>query len=90
VSFRYVVIALGFIASFTVGRLLTEKSAAAEGGHFASTVLDNVTGAVRIKIDGREVAYFDSAGLHVNGEITHTSHAPDVKPGAKQPNSPAK
>jgi hypothetical protein len=48
-----------------------------------SIITDQDTGAVRILIDGREVATIDADGLHVAGNIAYTGNLTDT--GGQEP-----
>jgi hypothetical protein len=61
------VFATALLASvFTYG--IAERAASAQA-HSASIVNDEEHGAVRVKVDGREVARFTAQGLHVRDDV---------------------
>lgn len=74
--FNYLILASRFVASFIAGYAVAKTGAAADAAHNVLPVMDNDRGAYRVMIDGREIAWFDSAGLHVNGEITYNGGKP--------------
>lgn len=66
-DFILVFVAAFFSSLFTYA--ITDRAASAQP-HTAAVISDEEHGAVAIVIDGKDIARFDGAGLHVDGLVT--------------------
>jgi hypothetical protein len=66
------------LATFPVSPTLAQDQSSAEPAHKVEIIPDQEAGAVRIVIDGRDVATIDADGLHVAGNIAYTGSLTDT------------
>jgi hypothetical protein len=80
--FRLLCVA-GWLATFPVAAALAQDQSGTEPADTVEIITDQEAGAVRILIDGREVATIDADGLHVAGNIAYTGTLADT--GGQEP-----
>ena len=66
------------LVTFPAFAPLAQEQKGAEPADKVEIVTDEGAGAVRIVIDGREVATIDADGLHVTGDIEYTGAVRDT------------
>jgi hypothetical protein len=71
------------LAVLPVSLALAQDKSGTEPTDRVEIIPDQDAGAVRILIDGREVATIDADGLHVAGNIAYTGNITDT--GGQQP-----
>jgi hypothetical protein len=83
--FRYWIFSACVLAAFGAGYLAADRGAAAKDAQRTAVIADEKNSAIRVLIDGREVARFDSEGVRIAGRISYSLEEGAVPLVRKEP-----